>query len=51
MKYVLDCQGLNFVVAVFLIFVPEQEAFWMLMALTENPKFNFRGFLKKKNES
>ena len=37
------CQGVGFVVGLFLIYLPEEEAFWLLRTLTREPRLALRG--------
>ena len=36
------CQGLNFLVALLLMQMPEEDAFWMLVVLMKEPRFNLQ---------
>lgn len=40
------CQGLNFVVAVLLMYLTEEESFWILISLMESPSFSFRDVVR-----
>lgn len=37
------CQGMNFIAAMFITFVSEEEAFWMLVAVMNDPPCRMRG--------
>ncbi|KAL3781249.1 hypothetical protein ACHAWO_011618 [Cyclotella atomus] len=36
------CQGMNFIAGLFLTFLPEEESFWMLVALMNEEPYNMR---------
>lgn len=36
------CQGSNFIVGVVLMFLAEEESFWLLVALMESPRYQVR---------
>ncbi len=38
------CQGMGFIVALFLLYMTEEEAFWLLVTINHSPKFQLRGF-------
>lgn len=37
------CQGMGFIVAMFLTYVGEEEAFWMLVKIMKGENFEIRG--------
>ncbi len=41
------CQGMNFIAAMFLTFLPEEESFWLLVAIMNDDPYNMRELFTK----